>query len=100
MQDKWDIKNKKGYLKIHVTVNIKTKEILALEVTDEKVHDGKVMKSLVEGVLNNNHNIRIKSFLGDGAYDSNENLKYLKEKRIQTYHQSKKKLSFHPGIAM
>jgi hypothetical protein len=33
-------------------------------------------------VLNNNHNIRIKSFLGDGAYDSNENFKYLKEKRI------------------
>jgi hypothetical protein len=29
------------------------------------------MKSLVEGVLNNNHNINIKSFLGDaGAYDN------------------------------
>jgi hypothetical protein len=36
MQEKWDVKNKKGYLKIHVAVNIKTKEILALEVTDEK----------------------------------------------------------------
>jgi Transposase DDE domain len=30
MQDKWNVKNKKGYLKIHVAVNIKTKEILAL----------------------------------------------------------------------
>ena len=28
---------KKGYIKIHVAVDIKTKEILALEVTDEKV---------------------------------------------------------------
>jgi len=74
---------KKSYLKIHVAVNIKTKEIIALEVTDEKVHDGKVMKQLIEQVLNNNHNIKIKSFLGDGAYDSNENFKYLKEKRIQ-----------------
>ena len=37
MQDKWNVKNKKGYLKIHVAVNIKTKEIIALEVTDEKV---------------------------------------------------------------
>lgn len=64
-------------------VNIKTKQILALEVTDEKVHDSKVMKNLVEGVLNNNHNIKIKSFMGDGAYDSNENFKYLKEKRIR-----------------
>ena len=36
MSDKWNIK-KKGYLKIHIAVNIKTKEILALEVTDKKV---------------------------------------------------------------
>jgi hypothetical protein len=43
-----------------------------------------VMKNLVEGVLNNNHDIKIKSFIGDGAYDSNENFKYLKEeKRIR-----------------
>ncbi len=82
MQDKWKA-GKKGYLKIHVAVNIKTKEILALEVTDEKVHDSKIVKNLVEGVLNNNHNIKIKSFIGDGAYDSNKNFKYLKEKRIR-----------------
>jgi hypothetical protein len=83
MQDKWDVKNKKGYLKIHVAVNIKTKEILALEVTDEKVHDGKVIKQLIEQVLNNNHNIKIESFIGDGAYDSNETFKYLQKKRIR-----------------
>jgi nitrogenase molybdenum-iron protein alpha/beta subunit len=82
MQDKWNVK-KKGYLKIHVAVNIKTKESLALEVTNEKMHDGKVMKQLIEQILNNNHDIKIKSFIGDGAYDSNENFKYLKEKRIQ-----------------
>ncbi len=62
MQDKWNVKNKKGYLKIHVAVNIKTKQILALEVTDEKVHDGKVMKQLIEQILNNNHNIRDQIF--------------------------------------
>jgi len=32
-------------------VDIKTKEILALEVTDEKVHDGKMLKKLVNSVL-------------------------------------------------
>ena len=78
VQDKWNVKNKKGYLKIHISVNIKTKQILALEVADEKVHDGKVMKKLMKCMLNNNHGIRVKSFLGDGAYDSNENFKYLK----------------------
>ena len=53
MQDKWNVKNKKGYLKDAYVkaVNIKPKEILALIVTYEKVHDGKVMKSRVEGVL-------------------------------------------------
>jgi Transposase DDE domain len=80
MQDKWNV-GKKGYLKIHVAVNINTKEILALEVTDEKVHDGKVMKQLVEQVLENK-NIKIKSVLADGAYDSNKNFKYLQKKNI------------------
>ena len=37
MYDKWNIGKKKGYLKIHIAVNIKTKEILALDITDEKV---------------------------------------------------------------
>src|SRR5215210_8378088 len=55
MADKWNIKNKKkGYLKIHVAVNTKTREILALEVTDERVHDGKVMDKLIEHVLKSN----------------------------------------------
>jgi hypothetical protein len=92
MQDKWNIQNKskkkKGYLKIHVAVNIKTKEILALEVTDEKVHDGKQMNVLVEYVLkrnnNNNKNHKIKTaVLADGAYDSNKNFNYLQKKMIR-----------------
>jgi hypothetical protein len=47
MQGKWQVK-KKRYLKIHIAVNIKIIEILALEVTDEKVHDGKIMPKLIE----------------------------------------------------
>lgn len=88
MQDKWDIQNnskKKSYLKIHVAVNVKTKEILALKVTDEKVHDIKQMKALVEHVLkrNKNKNYEIKTtVLADGAYNSNKNFKYLNEKSI------------------
>ena len=87
MSDKWGMRNKKkrGYLKIHVAVNIKTKEILALEVTDEKVHDSRIMKRLVKHVLDNHdgENVRIKSVLSDGAYDSNENFKILDDKGIE-----------------
>ena len=50
MNEKWNTQNRKGYLKIHVAVNIKTKEILALKVTDEKVHDSKMLKKLVNHV--------------------------------------------------
>ena len=40
-QHKWHVR--KGYLKIHVAVDIKKKRILSLEVTSEEVHDGKMM---------------------------------------------------------
>jgi hypothetical protein len=36
MDEKWKMQNKKGYLKVHVAADIKTKEILALEVTDRR----------------------------------------------------------------
>ena len=75
-------KIKKGYLKIHVAVDIKTKQILALEVTDEKVHDGKMLKNLVNNVLDNHDKKKIKSVLADGAYDSNNNFRYLEKKEI------------------
>ena len=53
MRDKWNIKNnnKKGYLKIHVAINIKTKKILSIKVTDEHVHDIKVLPELVHNVI-------------------------------------------------
>ena len=86
MSEKWNAQNKKGYLKIHVAVDIKTKEILALEVTDEKVHDGRMLRKLVNHVLDSSrepNTIRIKSVLADGAYDSNTNFRYLKDKKIK-----------------
>jgi hypothetical protein len=87
MNEKWDLQNKKGYLKIHIAVDINTKEILALEVTDEKVHDGKVLKKLVSHVLDNcdkSEKVRkIKSILADGAYDSNDNFQHLENYKIK-----------------
>jgi Transposase DDE domain len=68
LRDRWNIR-KKGYLKIHIAANVKTKEILSLEVTDEKVHDdGKVMVKLVENILKSNNNININSVLADGWF--------------------------------
>ena len=61
MDEKWNTQNRRGYLKIHVAVDIKTKEIIALKVTDEKVNDGKI-KKLVNNVLDNQVKKKIKSF--------------------------------------
>ena len=81
MNDKWKLQNKKGCLKIHVAVDIKTKEILALEVTDEKVQPMvRMLRKLVNRVINSFSElttIKIKSALADGAYDSNSNFGYL-----------------------
>jgi hypothetical protein len=43
------------------------------------------MPNLIEYILKrkSNNDIKIKSALGDGVYDSNENFKYLQKKRIQ-----------------
>jgi hypothetical protein len=82
MSDKWNTQ-KKGYLKTHVAVNIKTKEILALEVTDEKIHDSKMLKKLINQVLKiKPHRIKIRSVLADGAHDTNKNFQYLEDKKI------------------
>jgi transposase len=80
MDEKWSVQ-RKGYLKIHVAVNIKTKEILALEVTNEKVHDGRMLTKLVNHVLDK-HATKIESVLADGAHDTNTNFQFLKQKGI------------------
>ena len=87
MGEKWNIQNRKGYLKIHVAVNIKTKEILALEVTDEKVHDSKMLRKLVHHVLKivpyeKNKVKKLKLVLADGAHDTNTNFGYLEKNGI------------------
>jgi IS5 family transposase len=48
IRHKWNVK--RGYLKIHVAVDIKRKRILSLHVTSEQVHDGKVLPELVDDI--------------------------------------------------
>jgi IS5 family transposase len=78
MRDKWHVR--KGYLKIHIAVDIKKKRILSLEVTSEEVHDGKMLKKLVDSASENNH---VKCILADGMYDSNKNFRYLSKNHIK-----------------
>ncbi len=77
MQDKWHIKNKKGYLKIHVAVNVKSKKILSMKVTDEHVHDSKALSELVKNIIESDRKLTISKLFADDAYDDNNIFRYL-----------------------
>ncbi len=74
-------KVRKGYLKIHFAVNIKTKQVVSMDVSSEKVHDSKRLKRLVNRAEDNG--VRVKRVLGDGAYDSKDNFKFLSDNKIK-----------------
>ncbi len=79
MRHKWHVR--KGYLKIHVAVDIKRKRILSLKITSEEVHDGRILKKLVDDASSRGNHV--KGVLADGMYDSNNNFRYLSKNHIK-----------------
>ncbi|MEM3065633.1 MAG: IS5 family transposase, partial [Candidatus Nitrosotenuis sp.] len=75
---KWQ-KHRKGFLKIHVGVDVSTKQILAIKITDEHSHDSRHIKHLLRESARFG---AVSKVLGDGAYDSWEIFSYLDEKNI------------------
>jgi transposase len=80
IRHKWKVK--RGYLKIHIAVDIKKKRILSLDVTSEQVHDGKVLSELVDDITIKQNKI-IDSVIADGAYDNNKIFQFLSFRGIQ-----------------
>lgn len=78
MRHVWKVK--RGYLKIHFAVDIKTKQVVSMDVSSEKVHDGKRLKRLVNRAQ---ESVRVKRVLGDGAYDSRANFNFLSNRHIK-----------------
>ncbi len=81
MREKWKIH--RGWIKVHLAVDVKTKEIVAIEVTDERVSDGSKFNSLIDQAEENLPGRKIEKVLGDGAYDRREIFNHLREKGIQ-----------------
>jgi hypothetical protein len=92
-------KKKKGYLKIHVAVDIKRKRILSLPVTSEQIHDSKVLPKLIDDMTIKQNKI-VDSMIADGVYDNNKNFQYLSfrgiEPAIKVRKNSISKKSNHP----
>ncbi len=98
-RDKWKVRSNKnkGYLKIHIAVNVKTPEILSMmKVTaDEHVHDSKAVPELVvENIIKSDSMASIgKLFADDGAYDGNNIFRYLADNGILPYIKVRKNAS-------
>ena len=78
MSKKWG--QRKRFLKLHIGANVDTKEIMAVEITDEHVHDDtKLFKKILEKAKRRG---KVTKLLGDAAYDSCKNFSHLKEQGI------------------
>ena len=78
MRHVWKVK--RPFIKVHLAVDVKTGKILSMEVTKEEVRDGKMLVPMVEQASSN---ANVKRLMGDGAYDSRANFRYLHEEGIE-----------------
>jgi hypothetical protein len=68
-------KQRRGWLKVHIAVDVESKRLVSIEITDEKVVDEEMFRPLLKDV-------DIKDALGDGAYDNEDAFKFMEEKNV------------------
>ena len=71
----------KGYLKMHFAVDVKTGQVVSMDVSSEKVGDGRRLKRLVKRAQASG--VRVRRVLADGAYDSKANFRFLDSQGIK-----------------
>lgn len=74
IRKKW--KAKRGFIKVHIAVDTKTKQILAIEVTREDVGDRRMLGRLVKS---SSQVADLRRVIGDGAYDSKSSFRMLSD---------------------
>ena len=92
---KWKVK--RGFIKIHIAVDTKTKQILAIEVTREDVGDGRMLKRLVDGSASR---AALNGVIADGAYDSKNNFRMLADRGLDPLIKVRKNASLKGGGCM
>jgi hypothetical protein len=71
---------RKRYLKIHFAMDVKTGRVVSMDVTSEKVGDGRRLRRLVGDAEGR---VRVRRVLADGAYDSRANFDFVAEEGIK-----------------
>jgi len=72
----------KGFLKIHVAVDVKTKEAVAIEITREDIGDNSKFNDVIEGSIINTGRA-LAGVYADGGYDTYNNFDKLEDAGIQ-----------------
>lgn len=67
MREVWKVHG--GWIRVHIAVNVKTKEVVAIEVTDEKVGNSRMFGPLINQSKENLQSIKINQADAEGAYD-------------------------------
>jgi len=88
MRKKWKVK--RGYLKIHLAVDARSKQAVSMQVTEESVSDGSQTGPLVQEAMSKNEIGRV---YGDGAYDSRANFNFLASNHIDPAIKARKNAS-------
>ena len=68
-------KQRRGWLKVHVAVNVGSKRLLSMEVTEENTLDSEVLRPLLKDV-------NIEEGLMDGTYDTSDAFEFMKSKGV------------------
>ena len=58
IRHKWRSRKRKGFIKIHVAVDTRSKQIVSMKVTKEDVGDGRMLKSLVRNTIATQTNVK------------------------------------------
>ena len=69
-------KTHKGWLKVHVAIDVESKKLLSIEVTEEDTADSEVLRHLLK-------DIDVREGLMDGAYDTNDAFNLMAEKGVE-----------------
>jgi len=79
---KGKITESKGFIKIHVSVDVKTKEVVGLKITTDKVGDNQKFDDLLQDSIRNTSRT-IKGVYADGGYDTYNNFEKLEQAGIE-----------------
>ncbi len=76
---------RKGWVKLHVALDMNSWQVINIEVTNEKVHDSQKAIQLLEGVrvVGESRGLKVKKLIADSGYDTHALFRYMHANGIE-----------------